>query len=518
KIIKQGGSAIDTAIATGLCNGIANFQSMGIGGGHFLLYFNKTENKVYAINARERAPINSELNMFKNQSSEEGGLASGIPGEIKGYWEAHKRWGKLDWKQLFEDAIDMCINGFKLSKALASAVKQYRTKVLNDEALRRVFIDPSTNLTHPENTTIKMLHLGETLRRISEDPESFYSGELASEIVEEMNAKGGNVTLEDFNSYSVVVNESEPVMLKDGMKVFTLPPPSSGLMISFIMNVMKGFDFSPVNNKNVSNQTQLNIFYHRLIETFKHAYAKRTFLGDSEFVNVSKVVDELTSESHANLIRKKIVDSTTFPSTYYGTAAFKEDHGTAHISILHPSGDAVGLTATINLFLGAKYAGVKTGIVYNNEMDDFSTPGKNNYFGFQASEANYIVPRKHPMSSMSPIIVTDSNNRAVLVVGASGGSKIISAVSQVAIKTLWLNKSIVASIRERRVHHQLSPPELEIEKGFSRLITLQFSSFNHIEKSVNSFSFLLFLCFNNANGVACCLLVCSLKGGLPDGE
>lgn len=176
---------------------------------------------------------------------------------------------------------------------------------------------------------------------------------------------------------------------------------------------------------------------------------------------------KLQEETYADKILSKIDDTRTFPSEYYSKIASADDHGTAHISIL-VNGDAVSLTSTINTYFGAKYAGRYTDIIYNNQMDDFSTPNKPNYFDLQPSVANYIRPGKRPMSSMSPLIVIDKQtNEPRLVLGASGGSKIITAVAQVAIKTLWLDMNIKDAIDHRRVHHQLYPAEVQVENGFS---------------------------------------------------
>lgn len=180
----------------------------------------------------------------------------------------------------------MCENGFKLGKSLAIALVQRREYIFKDPQMNKIFFNPVTNQSYVENDIIKMPHLARTLRMISEDPEDFYKGPLSGLMVAEINQNGGNVTLEDFKSYKADVFEVQGVELKDGYKIYTLPPPSGGLLIAFIVNVMKGFDFPLASQMN--NQT-LTTFYHRLIETFKHAFAKRTHLGDPSFVNVTKV-------------------------------------------------------------------------------------------------------------------------------------------------------------------------------------------------------------------------------------
>lgn len=168
-------------------------------------------------------------------------MSSAIPGEIKGYYEAYKLDHNLEWKELFQPAIDLCENGFKVSKSLSSALAQYATKILNNPPLAKVFIDPATNKTYKQNDTVRMPDLARTLRKISENPDDFYNGQLASDMVYEINQNGGNVTLEDLNSYNAEVFEVQQGLdLKDGYKIHTLPPPSSGLLVAFIINVMKG--------------------------------------------------------------------------------------------------------------------------------------------------------------------------------------------------------------------------------------------------------------------------------------
>jgi gamma-glutamyltranspeptidase/glutathione hydrolase/leukotriene-C4 hydrolase len=178
---------------------------------------------------------------------------------------------------------------------------------------------------------------------------------------------------------------------------------------------------------------------------------------------------QLKDEKYIAEIRSKINDQHTFPPAYYGNITYKQDHGTTHLSIV-VDGDAVSLTSTINTYFGAKYAGKYTGIIYNDQMDDFSTPGQTNVFGFQPSEANFIRPGKRPMSSMSPTIIVDKRTGDPrLVVGASGGSYIISAVAQVAIKAMWMGMDIKQAIDDKRMHHQLSPNVVTIENGFSQV-------------------------------------------------
>lgn len=475
QIFERGGSAVDVAIASGICNSVMNPQSMGLGGGHFMTFYSKGKNKAFMIDAREAAPINSYREMFVRDhwKSTNGGLATGIPGELKGYVEAYKLGGKLPWKDLFTPTINLCRNGFHVSNALADALKSKQYDIKQNEGLRDIFINPKTKQVYRADDIIKMPKLALTLSIISENSngQSFYNGILTDIMVDEINENGGNVTREDFVRYKAKVHDNRlMIKLNDRLRVYTPPMPSSGILVSFILRIMMGYSLTDENA--MSNQTRAT-FYHRLIESFKHAYSKRTEMGDEEFLEKSKLerlYQDLQSQNFINSIRNKISDTTTHPSHYYGDTTQTWDTGTAHISVLAENGDAVSLTSSVNNYFGAKYAGKNTGIIYNDIMDDFSTPGLTNSFGFAATEANSIQPGKRPMSSMSPIVIVNNDNNVVLVLGASGGSKIISSVSQVALKAAIMNANIKDAIDARRVHHQLSPDFAQIEAEFSEEI------------------------------------------------
>lgn len=196
------------------------------------------------------------------------------------------------------------------------------------------------------------------------------------------------------------------------------------------------------------------------------------------FIFLFKVFDHVHDDEYINYIRTRINDHQTYPSDYYTNKTNKQDHGTAHISVF-ADGDAVSLTSTINTYFGAVYAGKTTGIIYNNQMDDFSSPNKENFFGLLPSVSNYIKPNKRPMSSISPLIITDQAGKVKLILGASGGSKILTSVSQVAIKTLWLNKTLKEAIDDRRLHHQISPEYLQFENEFDNDILEKLSILGH---------------------------------------
>jgi gamma-glutamyltranspeptidase / glutathione hydrolase / leukotriene-C4 hydrolase len=244
EMVQLGGSAVDAAIAAALCNGLMNAHSAGIGGGHFMLIYLKEKQKAYAIDAREQAPLSAYRDMFVNNSEASllGGLATGIPGELAGFWEAHQLGGRLPWKKLFEPAIRMCTEGFRVSKALAAAIKSNEAHIRRNQPLSVVFIDPVTNLTKKENDTVKMPKLARTLTIVSEDNiTAFYNnGLLTGLMMKEINDNGGNVTTADFANYRAHLRQPISVELNKDYRIYTLPPPSSGLLVSFIVRLMNG--------------------------------------------------------------------------------------------------------------------------------------------------------------------------------------------------------------------------------------------------------------------------------------
>ncbi|CAH1233823.1 GGT1 [Branchiostoma lanceolatum] len=465
-ILKGGGSAVDAAIATLLCIGLFNAHSMGIGGGFFMTVYNATTNTAEVINARETAPAGASMNMFENASSTTGGLAVAVPGEIRGYWEAHQRYGKLPWKELFQPTIQLAEEGFCIGRAMAVAIKDTEDEIKNPESrMCEVFCDENGNILG-ENQIMKRLQLAQTLRWIAAgNADTLYTGEIAAYLVNDIQDANGIITEQDLRDYQVNVTSALSISL-DGpggtLTVLSPPPPASGAVLSLILHILDGYGFSPSSVDGVDNQV---LTYHRMVEAFKFGFAKRTELGDPHFVDVNEVVANMTSRAYAESLRLKINDSRTYNYTYYGPSyAMPPDGGTSHLSVLAPNGDAVAVTSTINQYFGAKRRSPSTGILLNDEMDCFSSPNKTNAFGVPPTVANFIEPGKRPLSSMTPSIILDSNNDVRMVVGASGGTKITTATAYVAMQHLWFGlDDIGAAVEKPRLHHQLLPQHIDIE-------------------------------------------------------
>lgn len=473
----DGGTAVDAAIATLLCEGVVVAHSMGIGGGFVATIYKRFDAKVETVIARESAPAAAHKDMFIGETSVTGARAVAVPGEILGYWELHKRYGRLPWKSLFQPTIKLCKEGHFVSKYLAAALKKEEERIRAEPSMAEVFVKPDNSL-YKEGDFLKRPTLAMTLERIADNgaDEIYGGGETGKMLVKDIQNMGGIITEEDLKNYKVEWgNEHVEAKITGGYKLYTTPLPSSGAVLAFILNVMNGLY--------TDNQ---DIYWHRVIETYKHAYGQRTNLGDLENEPddpkmIKDTFENLISAKFAQKIRELIRDNETFTDMLYYGANFtnEEDSGTANMAVLAPNGDAVTVTSTINNYFGAKVRSSSTGIILNDEMDDFSTPGVVNSFGVPASPANYIHPGKRPLSSMCPSIILDGDGNVRLLVGAAGGTKITTAVAQTIIKYLILNESLHQAVNDGRLHHQLAPMKVIIESKVPDKIVKYLKSVGH---------------------------------------
>jgi len=476
KVMKyEGGSVVDAAIVTLLCNGLVNLHSMGIGGGFFMTIYNRKTEKTFIVDAREIAPIKASKDMYKGnyEASLLGPLAAGVPGEIQGYWMAHEKFGRLPWKRLFHRVILMARKGWRMSSSAAHALQsKVAANETQLESLRPLLFDAEKGRWKQEGEWLKNEKLALTLEKIAKyGAKEFYEGKLAEDISQEVQDNGGIITKEDLaharnQSY---LSKREPLIysMRNGWKIIGPPPPASAVVVDFIINIIESLYPNHPQRKILRNKKKTLDMLHRYVEAMKFGYAKRTFLGDESFIDVEELVKNMTSHQFGDDIAEKVTN-VTHHTKYYGPASFFENHGTSHNSFLSPEGDAVAMTSTINAYFGAKFLGPKTGILYNNEMNDFSIPGHDDDYGIPPSPYNWIEPGKKPMSSMAPLVIVDHKGKVRMVVGGSGGSKISTAVASVIRNHLWFGQNIKEAIDMSRVHHQLVPEYVEAEKWFPK--------------------------------------------------
>ncbi len=467
-ILKQGGNAVDAAIAVGYTLAVTHPQAGNIGGGGFMLIRTK-DGKTTAIDFREMAPSKASRDMFlddkgnaDSKKSLTSPLASGVPGTVAGFALAHEKYGSMKMDRLIAPAIRLAKDGVKVNDALADDLAVYGKEVLLDHpASRAIFFKPD-GTPWKKGELLKQPDLASSLQLIAkEGPDAFYKGKIADEIAGEMAKSGGLITKEDLAAYRAV--ERTPVSgTYKGYEVFSMPAPSSGgIHIIQILNILENFDL------NAMGQNSADAI-HVMAEAMKYAYADRSeYLGDPDFVKVP--VAALTSKAYAKKLASQIDMDKARPSSEIkpGELAPYESDQTTHFSVVDAEGNAVAVTYTLNTNFGSGIVAGKSGILMNNQMDDFSAkPGVPNVYGLIGGEANAIQPAKRPLSSMSPTIVTH-DGKPVLVTGSPGGSRIITTVLQIVLNTVEFKMNIAEATNAPRIHHQWLPEELRVEKGIS---------------------------------------------------
>jgi len=481
EMLEKGGSAVDAVIATLLCDGAACLHNMGLGGGFLMTIYNKSSGTVETLNARETAPAAATVDMFHGNTtlSTVGGLSIAVPGELRGYQAAWERYGRLPWHQLFEPTIRLCEEGVPIGKHLAKNFEVKEQEIRNSETLSAILLSGDENGELPKfGDKIKLPLLAETLRKVAYSPlmaDELYNGSLTKALVADIQNAGGIITAQDMADYRVKWQPPVKAQLSNNMTLYSMPPPGSGLLLGFILQVLDGFVTQDMDDVTV---------VQRITEAFKHAYGRRTDIGDPDYADIKHVVKDLTSPEYIAMIRSKIRDDKTSqdPREYGAHYVMPEDHGTANIVVLSPEGDAVAVTSTVNLLFGSQFASLSTGIILNDEMDDFSAPALTNYFGVPPSPANFIAPGKRPMSSMCPSLVIDGNGDVRLAIGSAGGTKITTSTALVTILNLWFDKNIKEAIDYPRFHHQLVPMVFAYEYGLTKDVVDGLKSIGHVTK------------------------------------
>ena len=467
EILENGGNAVDSAVAIAFALAVVNPSAGNLGGGGFLLYYNADENKTYALDYRERAPIDADENMFldadgnviKNLSLNSY-LAAGIPGTVKGMFTIHELFGSKSMDDLISPSVKLASEGFRLSDFQANNFNKYRKKFLNGSDSESIFIN-SDDKDFSAGDVFTQTDLAESLRLIKDKGQkAFYEGEIAEKIVSDFSDNGGLITSQDLQDYEVYFKEPICGDYKQ-YNVCSMPLPSSGgIAIIQMLNIIENFD--------LKNYSHNSLDYIKLLtKVMSFAYADRSeYLGDEDFFDVPK--EKLISKKYAAEISKKIKSGekiTVEPGIY-----FYEGDQTTHFSVIDFDGNVVSNTYTLNTAYGSGIVAKGTGILMNNEMDDFSIkPGTPNAYGLIGSEANKIEAKKSPLSSMSPTIIFE-NSKPVLITGSQGGSMIINTVLQEILNVLEFDLKLSESNKKNRIHYQWKPDVLFYEDLDEKLI------------------------------------------------
>jgi len=474
-IMRQGGNAIDAAVAVGFTLAVVQPYAGNLGGGGFMLIHHADSGDEVALDFREAAPIKAHRDMYLDGRGQvEPGKslythhAIGVPGTVAGLTEALRAYGTLPLETVIAPAIAYARDGFRVSATLADLLQNNRNALSRWPASRAIFFQPSSNVPLAEGDWLVQPDLAATLTAIARrGAEGFYSGPVAERIAAEITAHGGPMTLADLAGYRAVFRQALSGYYR-GLRVTAMPPPSSGgVHIVQMLNLLERY---PLGDYGPGSAQAL----HLLAEVMKLAYADRSqWLGDPDYTDVP--VRGLTSRAYADELAAHIDLHQTSAVTRPGNPLPYESPATTHYSVVDARGNAVSVTYTLNMNFGSGIVAAGTGVLLNNEMDDFSAkPDAPNAFGLTGGDANAIVPRKRPLSSMTPVIIY-RDERPWLVTGSPGGARIISTVLQTIVNAVDFDMNPAESAAMPRIHHQWIPDVLRVEKGLSpdtlRLLT-----------------------------------------------
>ncbi|MFK0690067.1 gamma-glutamyltransferase [Mesorhizobium sp. IMUNJ 23033] len=461
EVLKKGGNAVDAAVAVGYALAVVYPNAGNIGGGGFMTIRFK-DGKSTFLDFRERAPLAATKTMYLDKdgkpvkgASLDGYLAVGVPGSVAGFEAAREKYGTLSRQDLMAPAIAYAKDGFVLDQGDAGFFARYADRLAKDPAAAAIFLKPDGK-PYGIGERLVQPDLAASLSAISEKgPDAFYKGAIADAIVKASSAKGGILAKPDFEQYAL--RELKPVTCNyRGYEIISSPPPSSGgVIICEILNVLEGYPLSYLGAGSAET-------VHAMVEAMRYAYVDRnSALGDPDFVDnpVSKLLDK----GYAKDIRDKIDPFRAGVSQDLMPKGFGESKETTHYSIIDNDGNAVAVTYTLNGLFGAGVVADGTGILLNNEMDDFTQkPGVPNLYGLVQGEANAIQPKKTPLSSMSPTVVA-KDGKPFMVIGSPGGSRIITITLEAIVNVIDHGMNIQEAIDAPRIHHQWLPDTVYVE-------------------------------------------------------
>ncbi len=462
EILRRGGNAVDAAVAVGFTLAVTHPAAGNLGGGGFMV-IHLSNGKNTTIDFREKAPLQATRDMYLDEDgnyvpelSRQGATSVGVPGSAAGMIYALEKYGTLSLESVVQPAIELAERGFKLSWREAASINFFNEKFNRYSSSKKIF----TNNGEPLEAGQIFIQsdLAETLKRIKEtNGKDFYEGKTAELFVKQIKELNGIISLEDLKNYSPV--EREPVAGNyRGYEIVSMPPPSSGgIALIEALNALENYSF-------IKEERGSSATIHKFVEILKQVYADRSkHLGDSDFYDVP--VEELISKEYGKKIYESISEKAksaeeVFPAKFQ----LSESEETTHYSVADKEGNAVAVTTTINSSYGNKIVVAGAGFLMNNEMDDFSSkPGEPNQFGLVGSEANSIQPSKRMLSSMTPTIVL-RDGKPFIITGASGGSKIITAVLQVITNVIDFGMNIRQAAEAPRFHNQWLPDRIDFEE------------------------------------------------------
>ncbi|KAJ9161053.1 Gamma-glutamyltransferase 1 [Coniochaeta hoffmannii] len=476
-LLQQGGNAVDALVGTVFCIGVVGMYHSGIGGGGFMIV--RGRNGSYEqIDFRETAPAAAFQDMYNNNTDASlyGGLASGVPGELRGLEYAHKHYGALPWNQVVQPAIKVARYGFTVTADLIRYMDSVTPngKFLTDNPTWAVDFAPHGYRVKLGETMTRKRY-ADTLEVIAEEgADAFYTGAIANATISALRKANGTMTLDDLRNYTVAIRKPAQITYR-GYKLSSCSAPASGAVALSALKIVEGYS-------GFGDPAAINLTTHRLDEAIRFAYGERGNLGDpSFFKNLTAYQAKILSEQSAAEIRSKISDFTTQNVSWYDPGGIEslETPGTSHVVTADASGMAASLTTTVNLLFGSQLMVPETGVIMNNEMNDFSIPNSSNAFGYVPSAANFVRPGMRPLSSISPTIVESSDGKLYFVVGAAGGSRIITSTIQNLHHVLDQGMTAPQALAQPRLHDQLVPNLVSFEYAYDNGTTAYMKSLGH---------------------------------------
>ena len=469
EVLKQGGNAVDAAVTVGFTLAVTLPRAGNLGGGGFMLIHLAKNKETVAVDYREKAPEAATQDMFLDkdgavdeEKSRYSYLAIRVPGTVAGLTAVLEKYGTISLERALRPAIRLAEEGFPIDEEFAQSLVQVKSRMEVMSASMAVFYKESGIPFEPGEILVQK-DLAWSLRQIgSHGRDAFYKGDLAKRLVADIKAHGGLITMEDLNTYEPMIRK--PVIGSyRGYKIYSMPPPSSGgVYLIQILNILEGFPIGEMGHNRAET-------VHLMVEAMKLVYADRfKHLGDPDFVSVP--IEGLLSKGYAEELRDKIRRDKVTPSSAIipgDPYRFQEGNDTTHFTVMDRVGNVVANTYTLNFSYGTKFVAAGTGILLNNEMDDFTAkPGVVDTSNFIGGEKNAIEPEKRMLSSMTPTIVM-KDGKPFFATGSPGGSRIVTATLQVIMNVIDHGMNIAEATNAFRIHHQLFPDEIRVERGMN---------------------------------------------------